>query len=119
MNQKPWFYADLTLLIRARLQNINEELRLALNHSHELEGRSDAFKEHEANLLQQNLNLRSERDTVNEMLSTAQHQLAEAHTREISLSRQLSKVTAERDGATENLKDMDILKGDLELCRRK
>lgn len=102
-----------------RLQNINEELRLALNRSHELEGRSDAFKEHEANLLQQNLNLRSERDTVNETLSTAQHQLAEAHTREISLSRQLSKVTAERDGATENLKDMDILKGDLELCRRK
>lgn len=109
---------DLTHL-RTRLQNINEELRLALNHSHELEGRLDAVKGHESNLIQQNLGLRSEQDATNEILGTAQRQLAEAHAREISISRQLTKVTAERDAATEILKDMDILKRDLELYREK
>ncbi|KAL4061911.1 hypothetical protein J3A83DRAFT_2840621 [Scleroderma citrinum] len=105
--------------LETRLQNVNEELRLALNHSHELEGRLNALREHEASLLQQNLSLQSERDTMNEMSSTTQRQLVEAHAREVSLSRQLSKVTTERDTISETLKDIDILRKDVELYRGK
>ncbi|KAI6041866.1 hypothetical protein EDC04DRAFT_1132844 [Pisolithus marmoratus] len=83
--------------LETKAEKAIKDLHQALGHSRELEVRLDAAKNHEKNLLDQNQLVLSERDAANQTLKTMQNQIAEAHRREVSLSRQLSKVTTELD----------------------
>lgn len=103
----------LCLLSKLRIQKTNEELLHALNHSHEVEGRLNAVKDHEKNILQQNYELRSKQDAINETLTSTQHQLVEAHARQVSLTHELSMAK------TEKLEDLGVLKQEVDLFRGK
>ncbi|KAI6096903.1 hypothetical protein EDD16DRAFT_1732807 [Pisolithus croceorrhizus] len=93
--------------LEARAEKAIEDLHQALGRSRELEVRLDAAKDLEKNLLEQNQLILSERDVTNQTLRTMQHQIDEAHARELSLSRQLSKITAELDIVVAKDKDLE------------
>ncbi|KAI5992287.1 hypothetical protein F5J12DRAFT_860252 [Pisolithus orientalis] len=93
--------------LEARAEKASEDLRQALGQSRELEVRLDAAKDREKNLLEQNQLLLSERDTANQTLRALQNQTAEAHMRELSLSRQSSKITTELDIVVAKNKDLE------------
>ncbi|KAI6099422.1 hypothetical protein EDD16DRAFT_503547 [Pisolithus croceorrhizus] len=93
--------------LEARAEKAVEDLHQALGRSRELEVRLDAAKDLEKNLLEQNQLILSERDVTNQTLRTMQHQIDEAHVRELSLSRQLSKITAELDIVVAKDKDLE------------
>lgn len=93
--------------LEARAEKASEDLRQALGQSRELEVRLDAAKDREKNLLEQNQLLLSEKDTANQTLRALQNQTAEAHMRELSLSRQSSKITTELDIVVAKNKDLE------------
>ncbi|KIJ65367.1 hypothetical protein HYDPIDRAFT_39322 [Hydnomerulius pinastri MD-312] len=105
--------------LEERAQKADEELVHALNQNHELQGRLDAAKEFEKNLVQQASRLLSERDATSDKLQSVEQQLADVQAHEKLLSTQIAKVLTERDAATEKLKSLDDLKGNIGLYRAK
>lgn len=102
--------------LETRAEKAIEDLHQVLGRSRELEARLDAAKDLEKNLLEQNQLVLSERDATNQTFRAMQNQIDEAHMRELSLSRQLSKISAELDIVV--AKDKDI-EQEADLYRRK